>query len=163
MCSSDLVWEEVLSTLYDVRPIHFQYSTRQHTVDRDILQQVRRTSARVVIICDSGSGAEDRRVINTLIAQGYTPIVIDHHVYVGDYEQDRMVFKMYNSFEEIGLLGGAEVSGAYASLLVANHLCKIELARCRFSIDGLERFVNWLLANSSKNRYPDLDIVTELQ
>ena len=120
----NLVWEEVLSTLYDVRPIHFQYSTRQHTVDRDILQQVRRTSARVVIICDSGSGAEDRRVINTLIAQGYTPIVIDHHVYVGDYEQDRMVFKMYNSFEEIGLLGGAEVSGAYASLLVASHLCK---------------------------------------
>lgn len=120
----NLVWEEVLSTLYDVKPVHFMYRTRQHTVDRDLLRQVRKSKARVVIICDSGSGAEDRRVINNLLAHGYVPIIIDHHVFVGDYETERMQFKMYNAFEERGLLGGAEVSGAYASLLVANVLCK---------------------------------------
>lgn len=118
------VWDEVLSTLYDVRPKHFMYTTRQHTVDRDILRQVRQTKARVVIICDSGSGAADHRVVNTLCAYGYTPIIIDHHVYEGQYELDGTMVKMYNAFEERGLLGGAEVSGAYASLLVAGCLCK---------------------------------------
>lgn len=120
----NLVWEEVLSVLYDVPVKHFQYSTRQHTVDRDILRQVGQTRARVVIICDSGSGSEDHVVVNTLCAHGYTPIVIDHHVYEGDYDKDSVMYKMYNSYEERGLLGGAEVSGAYASLLVAAVLCK---------------------------------------
>lgn len=119
-----LVWDEVLSSLYDVRPSHFQYTTRQHTVDRDILRQVQRTNARVVLICDSGSGTDDHRVVQTLLAHGYTPIVIDHHVYDGNYELDGMMVKMYNASEERGLLGGHEVSGAYACLLVAACLCK---------------------------------------
>ncbi len=122
--SCGLVWDEVLSTLYDVRPSHFKYTTRQHTIDRDIIRQVRRTQARVVLICDTGSGTEDHRVVQTLLAHGYTPIIIDHHNYDGDYELDGTMVKMYNSFEERGLLGGAEVSGAYASLLVASCLCK---------------------------------------
>lgn len=120
----NLVWDEVLSTLYDVPPKHFMYTTRQHTVDRDILRQVRQTRARVVLICDSGSGTGDHLVVDTLCAHGYTPIIIDHHVYEGDYELAGTVYKMYNAFEERGLLGGAEVSGAYASLLVAASLCK---------------------------------------
>lgn len=120
----NLVWDEVLSTLYDVPPKHFMYSTRQHTVDRDILRQVRQTKARVVIICDSGSGSGDHQVVDTLCAYGYTPIIIDHHVYEGDYELAGTMYKMYNAFEERGLLGGAEVSGAYASLLVAASLCR---------------------------------------
>lgn len=122
--SCNLVWEETLSILYDVKPKHFMYVSRQHTVDRDLLRQVQQSKARIVLICDSGSGAADKFVIDSLYANGYTPIVIDHHVYEGDYEKDSKVYKMFNSFEERGLLGGAEVSGAYACLLVAACLCK---------------------------------------
>ncbi len=121
---SNLVWEETLSVLYDVPPIHFMYGERQHTVDRDILRQVNMSGARVVIICDSGSSLADRRILEALITTGHTPIVIDHHVYDGDYIDDCGYLKMYNAYEERGLLNQHEVCGAYACLLIAHRLCK---------------------------------------
>ena len=120
----NMVWDEVLSTLYSVVPEHFQYGRRQHTVDSDIVEQVRKSSARVVIICDSGSGREDKTVIDRLRMMGKTPIVIDHHVYAGDYVKDLDHYLMYNAYEERGILGGHEISGAYACLLVASNLCE---------------------------------------
>lgn len=126
---SNMVWEEVLSALYDVPPIHFMYQERQHTVDKDILRQVVFGNARVVLICDSGSGLEDRRIIDALRTQGKLPIVIDHHVYAGDYASDSQVYRMFNSWEERAILNSSEVCGAYASLLVANYLCKDYFSR----------------------------------
>lgn len=120
----NLVWNETLSSLYDVPPVHFMYGNRQHSVDIDIVRQVKNTNARVVIICDSGSGLEDQRVLDMLIAMGCVPLVIDHHVYVGDYNAPQQHVKMYNAFEERSLLDYHEVCGGYACLLVANRLCR---------------------------------------
>lgn len=118
------VWNEVLASLYRVPPIHFQYSRRMHTVDSDILRQVKNSRARIVIICDSGSGTSDRDVISILHMNGFTPIVIDHHNWEGDYEAACVYNLIFNSHEERDMFGGAEVSGAYASLLVAARLCE---------------------------------------
>lgn len=120
----NLVWNETLSALYDVHPTNFVYGCRQHNVDVDIVRQVKNTNARVVVICDSGSGEDDRRVLDMLRTIGCVPIVIDHHVYHGDYRQDLQYTRMYNAFEEKQLLDHHEVCGAYACLLVANKLCR---------------------------------------
>lgn len=121
---SILVWCEVLATLYDVKPYTFKYTKRQHTIDKALIEQAVSTNARVVIICDTGSSEEDRRVLNSLWSLGRVPIVIDHHVYEGNYFYNRSVKLIYNAYEERNLLGDAEISGAYASLLVAKYLCE---------------------------------------
>lgn len=117
------VWGEILSSLYHVPPVFFRYVNRMHSIDPAIVDQAKRSGARVVIICDSGSGIRDREVVAKLRMNGHEPIVIDHHNWEGDYESSCIYNLIYNSHEENELLGGAEISGAYASLLVGKHLC----------------------------------------
>lgn len=122
-CSA-MVWKEVLSLMRAKPPVVFRYTERTHLLDRDILRQVQCTDARVVIICDTGSGLEDRHILNMLQMQGYRTIVIDHHVFVGDYGIECSNRLTFNAFEERRILGECDVSGAYASLLVAKVLCE---------------------------------------
>lgn len=117
------VWTEVLSTLYSVPPIHFRYERRMHTIDPSIVDQAKASGARIVLILDSGSSTADFDIESLLRFNGHTPIVIDHHNWEGDYIASSYHNLIFNSHEENQLLGGAEVSGAYASLLVASHLC----------------------------------------
>lgn len=117
------VWVEVLKSLYNVHPKVFQYRTRMHALDKDILRQVQDSFANVVIINDTGSSQEDKQVLAMLQASGRVPVVVDHHIYQGDYVIDSESRLMFNSQEEHSLLGG-EVSGAYAALLVAKVLCE---------------------------------------
>lgn len=122
-----MVWREVFSLLRAEPPVIFQYGARTHAIDKDILRQVRESGCRVVIICDTGSSVEDRGVLALLKSEGCVPIVIDHHVYYGDYYADAKNQLMFNSYEEGNRLGNNEVSGAYASLLVAKVLCEKHL------------------------------------
>ena len=117
------VWDEVLSSLYDQPIIPFQYVNRTHSIDTDIIRQAKESGARIVIICDTGSGSKDHETVSMLILNGHLPIVIDHHNWEGDYKAVYKYHLVYNAFEERELLGGYEISGAYASLLVCNHLC----------------------------------------
>lgn len=117
------VWVEILKSLYKVRPRVFQYRSRTHALDRDILRQIQESSATVVIVNDTGSSQEDRQVISMLQASGKMPIVIDHHVHQGDYLIDADHRLLFNAHEERGMLGG-DVSGAYAALLVGKVLCE---------------------------------------
>lgn len=119
-----MVWKEVLSLLRTRPPAIFEYTARTHTLDRDILRQVKRSKARVVIVCDTGSGASDQHVLGMLQMQGYTTIVIDHHVFMGDYAIECSNRLTFNAYEDRAFLGNCEVSGAYASLLVAKVLCE---------------------------------------
>lgn len=121
---SVMVWKEVLSLMRATPPAIFQYTSRTHMLDRDILRQVKKTKARVIIICDTGSGYADQHVLGMLQMQGYTTIVIDHHVFIGDYQLECKNRLTFNAYEERACLGNAEVSGAYASLLVAKVLCE---------------------------------------
>lgn len=121
---SEMVWRETLSALYDVPTLHFMYGVRQHTLDRDIVQQVQVTKARVVIICDTGSSKGDREIAAQLRMLGKVPIIVDHHNWEGNYRDDSTRMLVFNSHEERELLGGCEVSGAYASLLIAQKLCE---------------------------------------
>lgn len=123
LCAA-MVWDEVLSTLYNVPVIHFNYTQRMHSVDPQIVSQAKASRARIVIICDSGSGISDRDTLSMLRLNGHVPIVIDHHNWEGDYVSASYHNLMFNSHEENKLLGGAEISGAYASLLVASRLCE---------------------------------------
>lgn len=118
------VWAEILPTLYNIPVTHFIYGSRTHNLDRDILNQVRNIPARIIIICDTGSSYEDREILSLLKMMGKTPIVIDHHKWQGDYQEDSKSFFAFNSFEERDLLGGHQISGAYASLLVGSILCE---------------------------------------
>lgn len=118
------VWDEVLSTLYNVPPIHFMYGTRMHKLDPDIVEQVKATKARIVIINDTGSSRDDRDILGILRSLGRVPIVIDHHDWDGDYMEDTKGMLVYNSFEERQVFNGAEISGAYSALLVAYRLCE---------------------------------------
>lgn len=122
--SSASIWREVLSTLYSVPPSFFHYQKRTHNIDPDILRQVRDTKARIVIICDTGSSIQDRMIIHLLRMDRRTPIVIDHHIWEGNYKEDTTDMLVYNSYEERDSLAGAEISGAYSSLLVASKLCE---------------------------------------
>lgn len=122
--SAAQVWGEVFTTLYSVPPVHFNYIQRQHTVDSNLLAQAKKSGARVVLILDSGSGASDHSIVSMLRLNGFTPIVIDHHNWEGDYAEACRHDLIFNSHEERELLGGAEISGAYASLLVASVLCE---------------------------------------
>ena len=121
---SVMVWKEVLSLMRAPAPAVFKYISRTHTLDRDILRQVEQSKARVVIICDTGSGVDDKHVLSMLQMKGYTTIVLDHHVFAGDYKVECANRLTFNSYEERGCLGGAEASGAYTSLLVAKVLCE---------------------------------------
>lgn len=121
---SVMVWKEVFSLAGARPPVVFQYGERMHQLDRDIVRQVRNTEARVVIVCDTGSSQEDHRVLTLLQMQGYTTIVIDHHAFEGDYNIECEHRLTFNAFEERMALDGCEVSGAYASLLVAKVLCE---------------------------------------
>ena len=118
------VWDEVLTTLYDVPPVHFNYVQRQHVVDANILVQAKKSKARIVMVLDSGSGQSDHNIMSMLHLGGFTPIVIDHHNWEGDYLEACKHNLIFNSHEERDLLGGCEISGAYASLLVASVLCE---------------------------------------
>lgn len=119
-----MVWENVLSSLYKVPVRHFQYIQRMHTLDYDVIRQVRKSNARCVIICDTGSSVSDRAVMSVLRANGNIPIVIDHHNWDGQYHQDQASWLIFNSHEERNLFNQAEISGAYASLVVAARLCR---------------------------------------
>lgn len=121
---SMLVWREVFAMLNAKPPVFFKYSSRTHLLDRDIIRQVGASSCKLVLICDTGSSIEDYGILNILKLYGYLPAVIDHHVYYSDYGKDKHSTLMFNSYEERALFGGHEVSGAYASLLVANVLCE---------------------------------------
>lgn len=116
------VWIETLKVLYNVRPCVFRYRARTHALDQDIIRQAQESSASVVIINDTGSSIEDRQALSLLRSAGKTPIVIDHHLYQGDYLLDCESRLLFNSYEEKNILG-AEVSGAYAALLIAKVLC----------------------------------------
>lgn len=122
--SAMMVWKEQLSLMRAAPPVLFRYVARTHMLDRDIIRQVQNTKARVVIICDTGSSLADRHILNMLQMQGYTTIVIDHHVFVGDYAIECNNRLTFNAYEERSFLGNCEVSGAYASLLVAKVLCE---------------------------------------
>jgi len=119
-----MVWREVLSLLHAEVPVIFKYGARTHNIDKDLIRQVRQTSCRIVLICDTGCSAEDKGVLNLLRTSGYVPIVIDHHVYYGDYFADVKHQLMFNSYEESSRLANCQVSGAYACLLVAKVLCE---------------------------------------
>lgn len=119
-----MVWKEVFSLLRAAPPVIFEYVARTHALDRDILRQVKKSKARVVIICDTGSGVADQHVLGMLQMQGYTTIVIDHHVFLGNYEIECSTRLTFNSWEDRSFLKNCEVSGAYASLLVAKVLCE---------------------------------------
>lgn len=121
---SVMVWKEALELLQVEKLSFFHYTSRTHSLDKDILRQVRQTSARVVIICDTGSSFADRQVLGLLEMAGYVPIVIDHHVFSGDYLYECNNYLFFNSHEEREYLENCEVSGAYASLLVAKVLCE---------------------------------------
>lgn len=120
---SVMVWKEVLTSLSCPSPVVFNYRARTHSIDLDILEQVCATRARVILICDTGSSLEDKQILSLLASAGRTTVVIDHHVYMGDYKVECSHRLVFNSYEEKALLGG-EVSGAYASLLVAKVLCE---------------------------------------
>lgn len=117
------VWASVLRVLGATRVVHFQYNARTHLLDRSIVQQVRACGARAVLICDTGGSFEDRLVKNLLENDGCCPLTIDHHA-TKEYELEAMNHAIFNSYEERGILGGEEVSGAYACLLVAKVLCE---------------------------------------
>lgn len=122
--SSMMVWRETLGALRAPSPVLFHYQNRMHNLDPDIIRQVKATDARVVIICDTGSSLEDRRVLSMLEMEGYTTIVIDHHTYIGDYAiecENRLTF---NAYEERAALAHCDISGAYASAIVAKVLCE---------------------------------------
>lgn len=121
---SVMVWREVFSLMKAKPPVVFKYIQRTHNLDRDIQSQLKETDARVVIICDTGSGLEDIRLVNMLQVLGYTTVVIDHHVFEGDYFMECEHRLMFNSYEERQSMGDCDVSGAYASLLVAKVLCE---------------------------------------
>lgn len=95
-----------------------------HSLDPHIISQIARTKCRLVIICDTGSSAKDREILALLRVHGYTTVVIDHHNWEGDYTASTERGLIFNSHEERELLRGHEVSGAYASLLVASYLCE---------------------------------------
>ena len=118
-----LMWKEILNSL-QATSIAFRYGKRMHTLDPDIVQQAGASGARVVIICDTGSGYSDKYVLNDLRVRGHTTIVIDHHVFYGSYGEEAKRHLFFNSYEERECLGSAEVSGCYASLLVAKVLCE---------------------------------------
>lgn len=122
--AAGMVWEEVLASLYTVPVHHFCYGQRMHTLDQDILRQVKLAGVKYAIICDTGSTKIDRQVTALLRMNGVTTITIDHHSWEGDYAKAQKEDLIFNSHEERGLLNDAEVSGAYASLLVAARLCK---------------------------------------
>lgn len=121
---SVMVWKEVFNLAGAKPPVVFQYGQRTHQIDRDLVNQVEKTNARVIIICDTGSNQEDHRVLSMLQMRGYTTIVIDHHSFEGDYAIECEHRLTFNAFEERHCLDGCEVSGAYASLLVAKVLCE---------------------------------------
>ena len=121
---SVMVWKEVFALMGAKPPVTFKYVDRTHSLDKDIIRQLKNTDARVVIICDTGSSVADRTLIRMLVNLGYTPIVIDHHSFEGGYMAECEYSLLFNSFEEKRFLDGCEVSGAYASLLVAKVLCE---------------------------------------
>ena len=123
LCSV-MVWREALDLMRAKPPVVFKYVSRTHNLDRDIVRQVQATDARVVIICDTGSSQEDHHVLSTLQMLGYTTIVIDHHLFVGDYALECDHRLTFNAFEERAALDNCDVSGAYASLIVARVLCE---------------------------------------
>ena len=124
-----LLWRDTLASLYDVPPTVFMYGERQHTVDRDIIRQVQASGARLVLICDSGSGASDKEIVSQLRMLGKVPVIIDHHNWSGNYRSDSRATLVFNSYEEKNSLGGCEISGAYASLLIARQLCEDHFGR----------------------------------
>lgn len=109
------VWQTVLGDYVKVIP--FKHFKRTHRLNHDIVSQASSTPAQCVLICDTGSSLEDVSVINMLRANNLIPIVIDHHIFYGDY--DNVPYLYFNSVNEIH----SEISGAYACLLVANVLC----------------------------------------
>lgn len=119
---SVMVWREVFSLLHAKPPVTYNYMSRSHNIDRSIIEQVKASDAKVVIICDTGSSVEDRIVLNMLQMEGYKTIVIDHHLYQGDYFTEADSRLTFNAYEEKASLGNCEVSGAFASLLVAKVL-----------------------------------------
>ncbi len=118
-----MLWKEVLSSLYNVTPDVFSYVSKTHSLDGNIIEQVKESNARVVLICDTGSSQEDREIISLLKVISKSPIVIDHHTWDGNYLVDRNNYLVFNSFEERSCFDNATISGAYASLIVANVLC----------------------------------------
>lgn len=121
--SCQLVWATVLKTLGARNVVHFKYTDRTHLLDKAVIQQVQATDARIILICDTGGSDDDLAVKRMLENAGYCPITIDHHS-MKSYELESLNHFIFNSFEERALFDGHEISGAYASLLVAKVLCE---------------------------------------
>lgn len=119
-----MVWDVVLRLAGLKNIEHFKYVARTHALDRDILRQVEASDAQVVIVCDTGSSEDDAVVRRMLENTGRTVIVIDHHNFYGDYTAEMEKCYFFNSTCELDALSNEEVSGAYASLLVATILCE---------------------------------------
>lgn len=132
---SMLVWKSVFRSIGYTNYTLYQYSRRTHAIPNDILEQVKQAEAQYVIICDTGSGVDDRIMIRNLRALQMEVIVIDHHSCEYGYTNMQKEAFVFNSYEERAALGNDRVSGAYASLLVANVLCSKYL-NCILSSDA---------------------------
>lgn len=120
---SMLVWKSILISAGYNNFTLYKYSSRTHAIQTDIVQQAKECGAQQVIICDTGSGAADRVVIRNLRAMQMEVIIIDHHTCEYGYSNLQKEAFVFNSYEERAALNNEKVSGAYASLLVANILC----------------------------------------
>lgn len=118
------VWKETFRIIGHTSLEFFQYHQRTHAIDPSILVQVDTCNPDCVIICDTGSSLQDREIIRALQMRGISVIVIDHHVFDGDYVDYANGNLIFNSYEERHLLNGDLISGAYSCLLVAKRLCE---------------------------------------
>lgn len=132
---SMLVWKSVLSSIGYNNYVLYQYTARTHKIPNDLLQQILESGATHVIICDTGSSEEDRLMIRKLKSYGIEVIVIDHHRCSYGYSNMQREVCCFNSREESDALNNELVSGAYASLLVANVLCS-DYLNALLSIDA---------------------------
>lgn len=120
---SMLVWKSVFVSIGYNNFKLYQYSLRTHAIQGDIVQQASDYNADYVIICDTGSNLNDRVILRKLKALQMEVIVIDHHTCEYGYNNMKEEAYVFNSYEERIVLNNDRVSGAYASLLVANVLC----------------------------------------
>lgn len=122
--SAAMVWKETFAVAGNSNLEFFRYGSRMHRLDPDIIRQTKESNCSVVLICDTGSSFEDQQILRLLEMSGCFVIVIDHHTYVGDYEEDAKSRLIFNSRCETIALADCEVSAAYASLLIAKIMCE---------------------------------------
>ena len=120
---SMFVWKSVFTSIGYNNFRLYEYTSRTHAIQNDIVQQAEDYGADYIIICDTGSSICDRVILRNLQAKGRETIVIDHHACEYGYKNMKEETCVFNSYEERAVLNNDRVSGAYACLLVANVLC----------------------------------------